>query len=173
VALAVYLVRHAFAAHADPARWPDDAERPVTPDGADRFRRAARGLRRIAPDVDAVLSSAFARAWQTAELLRDEAGWPDPERCPALEVGRPIAETIDALRGRPEETLALVGHEPHLSSLASLLCAGRDDVLHLQLKKGGVVLLTCDGPVAPGAAYLRWAVAPKILRALDLEAGAS
>ena len=24
--LDIYLVRHAFAAHADPTRWPDDAE---------------------------------------------------------------------------------------------------------------------------------------------------
>jgi phosphohistidine phosphatase len=167
VAPALYLVRHAFAAHADPAHWPDDAERPLTPDGTERFRRAARGLRRIVPDVDAVLSSGFARAWQTAELLHEEAGWPEPEECRALEVGRSPAETLDALGGRPEEAIALVGHEPHLSSLASLICAGREDVLQLQLKKGGVVLLTCDGPVAPGAAYLRWAVAPKILRALD------
>jgi phosphohistidine phosphatase len=166
VAVALYLVRHAFAAHADPSRWPDDAERPLTPEGAERFRRAARGLRRIVPDVDAVLSSRFARAWQTAELLQEEAGWTEPEAFPALEVGRSPAETLDALRRRPEEALALVGHEPHLSSLASLLCAGREDVIQLQVKKGAVLLLTCDGPVAPGAAYLRWAVPPKLLRAL-------
>jgi phosphohistidine phosphatase len=167
VAVALYLVRHAFAAHADPSRWPDDAQRPLTREGAERFRRAARGLRRIAPDVDAVLSSGFARAWQTAELLRDEAGWPEPEECNALEAGRAPAEALDALRARPEGAIALVGHEPHLSSLASLLCAGREDAVHLQVKKGAVLLLTCDGPAAPGAAYLRWAVAPKILRALD------
>jgi phosphohistidine phosphatase len=167
VALALYLVRHAFAAHADPAQWPDDAERPVTPDGAERFRRAARGLRRIAPDVDAVLSSGFARAWQTAELLHAEAGWPEPEDCPALEVGRSPLEALDALGGRRGGSIALVGHEPYLSGLASLLSTGREGALALELKKGGVVLLDCDGPAAPGGAVLRWAVAPRILRALD------
>ena len=80
----------------------------------ERFRRAARGLRRIVPDVDAVLSSGFARSWQTAELLHAEAGWPEPEDCPALEVGHSPLEALDALRGREEESIALVGHEPYL-----------------------------------------------------------
>lgn len=163
--LDLYLVRHAFAAHADPARWPDDAERPVTEEGAARFRTAAHGLLRIVPDVDAVLSSRFARAWQTAELLH-EAGWPEPEPCPELEVGRAPAEALDAVRGRDERSLALVGHEPHLSMLVSLLCVGSQGALDLDLKKGGVVLVRCDGAVEPGAGSLRWAVAPKILRAL-------
>ena len=163
--LDLYLVRHAFAAHADSSRWPDDAERPLTDEGATRFRLAARGLRRIVPDVHAVLSSRFARAWQTAELLH-EVGWPQPQPCPELEVGRAPAEALDAVRGLGERSLALVGHEPHLSMLASLLCVGSQGALDLDLKKGGVVLVRCDGAVAPGAGSLRWAVAPKILRAL-------
>ncbi|HEY7678606.1 MAG TPA: hypothetical protein VIG69_16145 [Candidatus Methylomirabilis sp.] len=39
----LYLVRHAFAGKRDPARWPDDTQRPITPEGARRFRQAARG----------------------------------------------------------------------------------------------------------------------------------
>jgi phosphohistidine phosphatase len=138
----------------------------VTEEGAERFRAAARGLRRLVPEVDAVLSSRFARAWQTAELLQ-EAGWPAPEACPALEVGRSPAAALDVLRDRRERSVALVGHEPHLSMLASLLSTGSEGALDLELKKGGVVHLRCDGAVAPGAATLRWAAAPKILRALS------
>jgi phosphohistidine phosphatase len=163
----VYLVRHAFAAHADPDRWPDDSLRPVTPKGAERFRVEARGLQRVAPDVDVVLASRFARAWQTAELLHEAAGWPEPESCPELEAGRASAPAVDVLRRRPERTIALVGHEPHLSRLASLLCTGDEERLDLELKKGGVVLLSVDDAVEPGEATLRWAAAPKLLRALD------
>ena len=100
--LDVYLVRHAYAAHADPARWPDDALRPVTDEGAERFREAARGLAWLVPDIDLLLSSGYARAWQTAELLHEIAGWPVPEECPALEPGRPPSEAVDALRGRTD-----------------------------------------------------------------------
>ena len=124
--LDLYLVRHAFAAHADPARWPDDAVRPLTEEGITRFRAAARGLRRLVPAVDSVLSSGFARAWQTAELLHDDAGWPEPEECPALEAGRPASAALDILQGSSAHSIALVGHEPYLSTLASLLCTGRD-----------------------------------------------
>jgi phosphohistidine phosphatase len=169
--LLVYLVRHAFASHADPAQWPDDSERPLTEDGARRFRSAARGLSRIVSEVDVVLSSGFARAWQTAELLHDEAGWPAPENCPALEAGRPASAALPILRDRDERSVALVGHEPYLSGLASLVCAGSEAALDLEVKKGAVVLIAFGGAVAPGGGRLRWAVAPKLLRALDTSAG--
>ena len=165
--LSVYLVRHAFAGHADAARWPDDALRPLTPDGIRRFRAAALGLRALAPDVDAVLSSGHARAWETAGLLHEVARWPEPQEAPALEAGRPAAAALDLLRGRDGGSVALVGHEPYLSRLASLLCAGGEETLRLELKKGAVALLEVEGEPRPGSAFLRWAVAPRILRALD------
>ena len=165
--LDLYLVRHAFAAHADPARWPDDAERPLTEKGSSRFREAARGLRGLVPTVDAVLSSGYARAWQTAQLLHEVARWPAPEECPALEAARPASAALGVLRGRPERSLALVGHEPQLSRLASLLCTGSEDALQLELKKGAVAALSFAGPVEPARASLRWAVPPRVLRGLD------
>jgi phosphohistidine phosphatase len=165
--LALYLVRHAFAAHADPTRWPDDAERPLTEDGAARFREAARGLRRIVPTVELMLSSGFARAWQTAELLHDVAGWPAPEACVELEVGRPPSAAFDVLRRHTVHSLALVGHEPHLSRLTSLLCTGSEEALEIAFKKGAVVSVSFERSVEPGRGSLRWIVPPKVLRKLD------
>jgi phosphohistidine phosphatase len=164
--LDVYLVRHAYAAHADRARWPDDALRPVTEEGAERFREAARGLAWLVPDLDLMLSSGYARAWQTAELLHEVAGWPAPEECPALEPGRPASEAVDALHARTARAIALVGHEPHLSQLLSLLCTGSDEGVQLELKKGGAAALAFAGAVKPAAAEPRWIVSPKILRRL-------
>ena len=165
--LDLYLVRHAFAAHADPALWPDDAARPLTEDGITRFRIAARGLRRLVPAVDSMLSSGYARAWQTAQLLHEVAGWREPEDCPALEAGRPAASVLDVLQGRTERSIALVGHEPSLSMLASLLCTGSEDGIQLELKKGAVAALSFTRPVEPARASLRWTVSPKILRMLE------
>jgi phosphohistidine phosphatase len=164
----VYLVRHAIADQSDPARWPDDAQRPLTAKGIARFRSAARGLRRIAPVVEVVLASPYTRAWETAEILHDEAAWPAPEPCPALEAIRPPSDALAALRaGKDRSSTALVGHEPYLSTLASLLTSGEEDVLQLELKKGGVALLAFAGDPSPGEARLRWSVSPKILRSLD------
>lgn len=162
----LYLVRHAIAATRDAARWPDDSARPLTPEGIGRFRRAARGLRTVVDGVEVVLSSPYPRAWQTAEVLEEEAGWPAPERCDALVAeGEPEAALAHVAARDGAASIALVGHEPFLSRLASLLLAGDESAVALELKKGGVVLLELAGPL-PGGARLRWSLSPRILRAL-------
>jgi phosphohistidine phosphatase len=163
----LYLVRHAVAEDRDAGRWPDDALRPLTTAGAARFARAARGLARIAPDADVVLSSPYRRAWETAEILEREAGWPAPEPCPALEAPRMAHDALSALGELSElAAVALVGHEPQLSMLASLLLTGDARMWGLELKKGAVALLDCGGPAAPRTALLRWSASPKLLRGL-------
>jgi phosphohistidine phosphatase len=149
----IVLVRHGPAGHADPSRWPDDAERPLS--DVAKTRAAAAGLVRLVPDVDVVLASSFVRAWQTADVLH-ELGWPEPERLPELEAGVPAIAVVGALHRRPEQSLALVGHEPQLSRLASLLCTGDADALTLELKKSGA--LAIDGRT------LLWALPPRALR---------
>lgn len=162
----IVLVRHAVAEPHDSERWPDDALRPLTPDGLERFRAVARGLRRIEVEVDAVLASPYARAWATGEILHEETGWPSPERCPALEPSRPPSAVIDAVRTRSEVTLALVGHQPQLSELAALALAGSERSMRLELEKGGAMCLRFGGDRDAGAAALRWSVSPRFLRAL-------
>ena len=148
-------MRHVPAGHADPSRWPDDAERPLS--DVAKARAAAAGLVRLVPAVDAVLASSFVRAWQTAELLH-EAGWPEPEALRELEAGVPAIAVAGVLHRRPEQSIALVGHEPQLSRLASLLCTGDEHALTLELKKSGAVAL--DNRT------LRWALPPRALRLL-------
>jgi phosphohistidine phosphatase len=162
----VYLVRHAIAEERDASRWPDDSKRPLTAEGEERFRRAARGLRRLVPEIDVVLASPYVRAWHTAEILHEEAGWPSPERASQLAPSFPHA-AVELLKTHDVRSIALVGHEPHLSELASLLVSGDENALRLELKKGGTVFLEFDAPPAAAAATLRWSVSPKILRALD------
>jgi phosphohistidine phosphatase SixA len=112
-----------------------------------------------------VLASPYARSWQTAEILEHEAGWPAPQPCAALEAIRSAGEALGALAAWPEATVVAVGHEPRLSELASLLLAGDEHAVRLQLRKGGAVLLSCPGGPRPGAAVLRWSATPKLLRA--------
>ena len=162
----VYLVRHAIAEPRDAVRWVDDSLRPLSPEGVELFRVAARGLRRLGVEVEAVLASPYVRAWHTAEILGDEAGWPLPEASPALEPSSPAAACAELLATRRESSLALVGHQPQLSSLAALFAAGERDAARFELKKGGVICVRF--PAAPEASVgvVRWSVSPKILRLL-------
>jgi phosphohistidine phosphatase len=162
----LYLVRHAIAEDRDEARWSNDADRPLSAKGIERFEREAKGLATLVPAVDIVLASPFARAWHTAEILTEHAGWPPPVRADGFRSERTAEESlaaIEALRGT--DALAAVGHEPNLSELASLALIGTID-LPVAFKKGAVLALTFESTVAPGRAYLRWLLPPRALRSL-------
>jgi len=163
----VFLVRHAIARDRDAAQWPDDSIRPLTDEGERKFIAAARGLKRIVSAPEVHLASPFARAWRTAEILHEEAGWPKPE--PTDELGEDASSSamLELLRRHQSaRTVALVGHEPDLSGFAGYLLSGHSAPAQIEMKKGAVALLTIDPP-APGSGVLRWLLQPKALRALD------
>jgi phosphohistidine phosphatase len=164
----VLLVRHGIAAGRDDGRWPDDRDRPLTPQGEERLARAARGLARIVQSVDVVFSSPLARAWRTAEILHEQLGWPEPASWSQLEPERSPAQTVLALGPHASaERVALVGHEPNLSEVASYLLAGTGRRgVDLELKKGAVACLGVDGIPGPGTGWLRWLATPRMLRSM-------
>ncbi len=160
------LVRHAVAFDRDPLRWPDDSARPLTPAGTKRFEEAATGLRRVVGRVDVVLSSPYVRAKQTARLLEDVAGWPEPINCEVLEPGHDPSEVMDFLLAHHNDgVVALVGHEPLLGELAGRLLGG-PGAPDQPLKKGCAVCFRSDTGVVDGAMLLRWWLPPKIARKL-------
>jgi phosphohistidine phosphatase len=57
------------------------------------------------------------------------------------------------------ENIALVGHEPYLSSLVSVLVAG-DPNVSLNLKKGGICCLSIDALAYARCANLDWLLSP-------------
>jgi phosphohistidine phosphatase len=163
----IYLVRHAIAAQRDPEQWPDDRDRPLTAKGEQRFRKAARGLGKVVPRMDIVFASALERAWRTAVILCEEVGWPEPVAWSQLEPGRSPQQVVLALTPHASlGSVALVGHEPGLSELASYLLAGSGRAVDLEMKKGGAAMVSLDGAPQAGTALLRWLLTPKVLRSL-------
>lgn len=161
----VYLIRHAKAFERDPSAWPDDRQRPLTADGRRAFARLARRLGRTVPPVELLESSRCTRAWQTAKILHEEAGWPLASRLEALEA----MEDDDPSGLRRKLSLlgdigsvAWVGHEPLLGRLASTLLTGDPATLGLDFKKGGVMAIDLD-PTAPrGGGRLLWLMTPAL-----------
>ena len=161
----VYLIRHAAAQDRDETDWPDDALRPLTKSGKKEFRKAARGLRRLVGRVDLVLSSPFSRAWQTAQILRDEARWPKPTAQPALGADAPVAGYRETFGESTAKSVALVGHEPGLSHFAAQLLLGEDAAAFFDLDKGGVACLRIEPGEAQDRARLLWLADQKSLSA--------
>jgi len=163
------IIRHAIAVPGGTPGIADD-DRPLTPRGRRRFRRAARGLARIAKCPDVLLSSPLARAMATATLAAKAWGGIEPTVEPALAQGNP-ARVLAALAAQPRDAaVAVVGHEPYLSALlAALLGAPEGD--RLSFRKGGVALVELPGAPRDGGQLL-WFLPPKLLRRLARRAAA-
>ena len=165
----LYLVRHAVAHKRDAGRWPDDSKRPLTPEGEEDFVGAARGLARIVPEVDILLSSPYERAWRTAEILTQQTGWPAPQAFPALEPDVAPEKAVLALQTYADsQSVALTGHRPCLHEMAAYLLTGDAGGADMKIKKGGVVCIEFDGAPEAGAGKLRWLFTPKVLRLSDV-----
>lgn len=160
----LYLLRHGVAFSRDASRWPDDDERPLTPEGEEEFREVARGLGRVVPRVDALLGSPLVRAWRTAEILAELAGWPTPKAFPALAPDVPPSDLAHALQAYAEaEAVAVVGHRPGLHELAAYLLTGEAEGMEIRIKKGGALRMTFDDAPRAGEGTLRWLLTPKTL----------
>jgi phosphohistidine phosphatase len=141
-----------------------DEERPLTPEGELRFREAAKGLVRLVDRPDALLTSPLLRAKQTAALAAAAWGQIVPKETSAL-AGGSFEDQAKVLDRYPDDaTVAVVGHEPHLSSLLARLLGSRHDD-RLTFKKGGAALVEVPGRLAEGG-ELVWFLPPKVLRKL-------
>jgi phosphohistidine phosphatase len=162
----VYLIRHAVAFERDRKRWPDDRQRPLTAEGIRKFRKGAAGLACIVGEVQCVVTSPLLRTLQTAEVLTSVADWPGAIEAPQLAPGQSAEQALALIRERRAASIALVGHEPGLSRLASVSIGGAASRASMVLKKGGAVYLLFEQLVRPGGAELIWLLPPKLLRGL-------
>jgi phosphohistidine phosphatase len=160
------VVRHAIAAEPRSDDPETDAARELTKEGREKMRLSAKGLRRELDSPDVLASSPLVRARQTAEILADAYGGLDVVIADELIPSQPPAALARWLtRHHKQERVAVVGHEPHLSSVVSWLLTGSDRPI-LHLKKGAACLLEFTGDVGAGRAGLLWALRPSQLRAL-------
>lgn len=160
----IYIVRHAIAVNEGTPGYESDSERPLTDKGRKKMRQIAKGLRNLGVEFDLILTSPYVRAQATAEILGDvfkmkkKVAWSDnliPLANPELLVGE-INEKY------PVNSIAVVGHEPYLSTLVGLLTA-QNTKIEMTLKKGGVCYLTADDLHHDHRAILEWLLTPGIL----------
>jgi phosphohistidine phosphatase len=155
------IVRHGIAVERGTPGIPDD-DRPLTPEGEKKFKQAARGIARVLDKPYAILTSPLPRAHRTAELLADAFGGVTLTATPALAEGS-FEDLSSQLGDYPRKALlAIVGHEPFLSSLLARLLRAKGGA-GLEFKKGGAALVELDGGLNDGATLLAF-LPPKVLR---------
>lgn len=165
----LFFLRHGIAVERDPRSFPDDARRPLTLKGEDRVRLVGDALQALELSFDVILSSPFLRARQTAELVASALGLRRvlefrEELAPAGD-SKALLRFINRLEPRPENVL-LVGHEPDLSQLLSVLISGQTEA-RLDLKKNGLAKIEVTERLKLGrCASLNWLLTPRQLALL-------
>lgn len=155
----LYFLRHGKAEDRQPGR--SDADRKLTSDGIQEMEQEARGLAALEMRWDAVYSSPYPRALETAQIAAEGVGFPRQDIMvdPRLAAGSFGLGNLQALLfDQPASaSILLVGHEPDFSEVVCHLCGGI-----IELKKGGLAYVE-TGRLEPGYGVLRWLLTPKHL----------
>jgi len=163
----LYLMRHGIAEDFDPASMKSDADRHLTAEGREKISAQSKALAELNLGIKQVLASPYARARETAELTIAGLGKKsDLEISDALvphAAPEAILREID--KRKVKEATLLVGHEPHLGELASILLSGQSNLV-IEVKKGSMMCFTIDRLQSPYRAQLNFLVPPKMLRAM-------
>ena len=165
----LFLLRHGLAVERGTAGFAHDAARPLTPQGRRELRKITRAMQRLELSFDLILSSPFLRAKQTAEIvaaemkLKQQLAFADE-----LQPGGDLKKLMQRLAGlkSKRQNILLVGHEPDLSGLISLLVSGRAGA-GFALKKGGLAKLEVAKLCAGKGATLAWLVTPAQLKRMQ------
>lgn len=156
--MSLYLIRHAHAVAAD-----EDVERPLSKKGRAQVKRLADFFKRSeAFRPDEIWHSPLPRSQQTAKALAKRLGC----AVPLIEVeGLEPEDDARATALRLKNVrcdVAIVGHEPHLSALASELVSKAPTTSAFVLRKSSVLALERDGGRA-AKWFVRWQVSPELL----------
>lgn len=160
----LYLLRHGLAAERDQQKFPDDSLRPLVLKGEERIGLACAALETLELSFDWILSSPYLRASQTAEIVAAKLGLRKRLKlCDELACGgdpKALIRYVYQLRPGPVNVL-LVGHEPDLSQVISLLISGGPAVA-IDMKKGGLAKLVIAAELRYArCATLAWLLTPK------------
>lgn len=158
----LFILRHGVAVPRGSSEYPDDGQRPLTPRGTKGMRKIAKGLRAMGLSFDHVFSSPLVRTRQTAEIVVEKLQpdrsieyiahlQPDGDR--EVFVGQTLTQCGEG------DTVLIVGHEPYLSGLISLLVCG-DDSLNMNFKKGGLCKLSIPSLRVGKCATMEWLLTP-------------
>jgi phosphohistidine phosphatase len=159
----IYILRHGIATDPAAHEFAKDADRPLTSEGKRKLRQIADAMGALELSFDLILSSPYLRARQTAEIIAESLKERKRlELSDSLTPGgspRKLVDLLNHLQPSPESIL-LVGHEPYLSSLISLLVAG-DASFAVVMKKGGLCKVSTEALKHGRCAALEWLLTPK------------
>ena len=158
----IYILRHGIAVERGTPGYKKDGDRPLTGEGERKMWQIANAMLEMDLKFDLILSSPYIRAKRTAEIVAETLGQ-EVTFTDALLPDANMAALIAEINDEKPQRVLLVGHEPDLSSLVSVLICGNGNAA-IELKEGGLCKVTTE-TLAPGrCATFNWLLTPKQLR---------
>lgn len=156
----LYILRHGEAE--DPSSKYKEFERPLTSNGKKEIKHLAKFMKHLHVTFDFIITSPYVRAHQTAEIIADAYNMdarfiPSSNLLPECN----LEEIIDEINSTYPNinSLLLVGHNPHLTQLVSILTTGESSSA-VFLKKGMLCKVTTLANLFFGkCALLNWLLA--------------
>lgn len=158
----LYIARHAWAGeHGDP-RWPDDSQRPLTPEGIDRYDQLVKAIVDRGFDPARIATSPYLRCRQTADIIAKRvAGGPSIEVLEDLEPGSYLEPVIEWSNRQDGADVCWVGHSPDVERFTAALTG--DSSARIRFAKGAVAAIEFDDEVIAGGGELYWLATAKLL----------
>ena len=157
----LYLLRHGEAL----TNSFDDAQRPLSPRGEEQAHCAARVLEKLNVQLDSIFCSPLLRAQQTAHIIQSTVGAGDVTTTEHLVPSSDHRQIFNQLNQHSWGSVLLVGHEPHLSTLISLVISD-SRIARVEMKTSSLALCDVVLPMELGKGVLRWLVNPELSRLL-------
>ena len=157
----IYIARHAWAGERGDPRWPDDSQRPLTPEGIERYTAMIKALVKRGFAPARIGTSPYTRCRQTAEIIAKHVeGRPSIDELPALEPGSDLEALVEWSNEQEGVDVCWVGHSPDMEGLAASLIG--DGGSNIRFAKGAVTAIEFDGAAAVDLGQLNWLVTAKL-----------
>ncbi|OIO37127.1 MAG: phosphohistidine phosphatase SixA [Candidatus Omnitrophica bacterium CG1_02_46_14] len=162
----LYFLRHALAMEPGTGGFSHDSERPLTPEGVEKMKKTAQGMRSLEITLDHIVASPYVRARQTAEIVAE--GLKFNEKIRLSDALTPNADFKSFLKLLNEFTadqkILFVGHRPSIGEFVSRLTVGQSSET-VDFKPGGLCRVKIPDVYGPESlGMLKWFLTPKQMR---------
>ena len=158
----IYIARHAWAHHYGDPRWPDDSQRELEFDGAERYMQVVETMAERGFAPEAVATSPYTRCRQTADLISQHTlHHPEVTELDALTPGSDFEQLVEWSRQCDGEQICWVGHAPDVGHLAAALIG--DARASVRFAKGAIAAIRYHSDIGPDCGELYWHVTAKSL----------
>ena len=165
----LFLLRHAEAVKLGAHGFLNDRKRALNKVGIEQSEIVARAVIAMNLRFDVILCSTYLRAKQTAAILTQQCDFlPKPVYTASLAVEAKILTFIESIgkRYHSYDSILVVGHNPFLTELVSILISGQEDA-GIVVKKAELIKLKIFGQLQVGkCAQLQWKLPARLLELL-------